>query len=136
MFQFNIVFGILIAYLSNSLLGGIGENAWSWMLGVETVPALLFTLLGLGLPESPRWLIVHNKNREAGLNVLQKVNTHFSKQAKIIRPVLWQFYTLVLCSFNYPVLPFNGRRTGSSDHFWSILRYDGFAANPGKIICV
>jgi sugar porter (SP) family MFS transporter len=78
MFQFNIVFGILIAFLSNSLLGGIGHSAWRWMLGVETVPALLFTVFCFGLPESPRWLIVHNKNRTAGLNVLKKVNPRFS----------------------------------------------------------
>lgn len=78
MFQFNIVFGILIAFLSNSLLGGIGENAWRWMLGVETVPALLFTLFCFNLPESPRWLIVHNNNPKAGISVLKKVNPGFS----------------------------------------------------------
>ncbi|SHI92404.1 MFS transporter, sugar porter (SP) family [Tangfeifania diversioriginum] len=80
MFQFNIVFGILVAYLSNSLLGGIGENAWRWMLGVEAIPALLFTTFCFGLPESPRWLIVQNKNREAGLAVLKKVNPDFSEK--------------------------------------------------------
>ncbi len=80
MFQFNIVFGILIAYLSNSLLGGIGENAWRWMLGVETAPALLFTVFCFGLPESPRWLIVHNKNRIAGSDVLKRVNPRLSDE--------------------------------------------------------
>lgn len=74
MFQFNIVFGILIAFLSNSLLSGIGENAWRWMLGVETFPALIFTLLCIGLPESPRWLIIHKKDREGGRAVLLKSN--------------------------------------------------------------
>jgi MFS family permease len=52
MFQFNIVFGILVAFLSNALLGGVGEHAWRWMLGVEAVPALLYTLMCFGLPES------------------------------------------------------------------------------------
>ena len=80
MFQFNIVFGILVAYLSNSLLGGIGENSWRWMLGVETAPALLFTIFCFGLPESPRWLIVHNKNRRAGIDVLKRVNPDFSAE--------------------------------------------------------
>ena len=80
MFQFNIVFGILVAYLSNSLLGGIGENAWRWMLGVEAIPALLFTIFCFGLPESPRWLIVQNKNRAAGLAVLKRVNPGFSAE--------------------------------------------------------
>ena len=78
MFQFNIVFGILIAFLSNSLLKGIGENDWRWMLGVMTLPALLFALFCIGLPESPRWLIVHNKNRDGGLSVLKKISPNLT----------------------------------------------------------
>jgi hypothetical protein len=39
MFQFNIVFGILIAFVSNALLAGVGENAWRWMLGVAAFPS-------------------------------------------------------------------------------------------------
>lgn len=74
MFQFNIVFGILVAFLSNSLLSGIGENAWRWMMGVEAFPAFLFAVLCIGLPESPRWLIVHKNDREGGLDVLKKTN--------------------------------------------------------------
>ncbi len=53
MFQFNIVFGILIAFVSNALLAGIGVNAWRWMLGVAAFPSLLYALLCFGLPESP-----------------------------------------------------------------------------------
>ncbi len=79
MFQFNIVFGILIAYLSNSLLGGIGENAWRWMLGVEAFPAFLFAMLCFWLPASPRWLIVHKNDREGGLDVLKKTNPDASQ---------------------------------------------------------
>jgi sugar porter (SP) family MFS transporter len=75
MFQFNIVFGILIAYLSNSLLDGIGENAWRWMLGVEAIPALLYALFSLGLPESPRWLIIHKNDREGGLEIFRRINS-------------------------------------------------------------
>lgn len=78
MFQFNIVFGILMAYLSNSLLGEMGENAWRWMLGIEAIPAFLFTVFCFSLPQSPRWLIVHNKNRDAGLAVLKKLNPGYS----------------------------------------------------------
>ena len=58
MFQFNVVFGILIAYLSNYLLEGSSEYAWRWMLGVEAIPALVFLILILFVPESPRWLIL------------------------------------------------------------------------------
>ena len=75
MFQFNIVFGILIAFMSNSLLGDIGENSWRWMLGVQAFPALLFTVLCLGLPESPRWLIVRKNDLGGGLAVLKKTGS-------------------------------------------------------------
>ena len=81
MFQFNIVFGILIAFLSNSLLGGVGENAWRWMLGVEAIPALIFALFCIGLPESPRWSIIHQRNREAGTKVLMRINPELSVPA-------------------------------------------------------
>lgn len=74
MFQFNIVLGILVAFVSNALLAGIGEHAWRWMLGVEAFPALLFAVMCIGLPESPRWLIVRKKDLETGLAVLRKTN--------------------------------------------------------------
>lgn len=71
MFQFNIVLGILVAYLSNWLLGNnLGENAWRWMLGVEAIPAVIYTLLCFTIPESPRWLITMKGDREAGRRVL------------------------------------------------------------------
>jgi MFS transporter, SP family, arabinose:H+ symporter len=70
MFQFNIVFGILVAFASNAALAGIGDNAWRWMLGVGAFPSLLYTVLCLGIPESPRWLIGRKGDRAAGLKVL------------------------------------------------------------------
>jgi len=73
MFQFNIVFGILIAFLSNALLAGIGPNSWRWMLGVEAFPALLYTVLCFGLPESPRWLLGRKGDRQKGIEVLRLV---------------------------------------------------------------
>ena len=78
MFQFNIVFGILIAFVSNTLLSGIGENAWRWMLGVAAFPSLLYALLCLGLPESPRWLLTKKGDREAALKVLQQIEPEAS----------------------------------------------------------
>ncbi len=58
MYQFNIVFGILIAFLSNYFLQGFGGNDdWRWMLGVMAVPSLIYTIMVTGIPESPRWLI-------------------------------------------------------------------------------
>lgn len=65
MYQFNIVFGIMIAFLSNYLLSGIGENAWRWMLGVEAIPAVLYILFALKLPKSPKWLLSQSREAEA-----------------------------------------------------------------------
>ena len=57
LYQFSLVFGILLAFVSNYLLSGIGENAWRWMMGVEAFPAIFYTLLCFRIPRSPRWLI-------------------------------------------------------------------------------
>ena len=73
MFQFNIVFGILIAFVSNAVLAGIGENAWRWMLGVAAFPSLLYALSCFALPESPRWLLSRKGDREAGMRVLHQI---------------------------------------------------------------
>lgn len=65
-FQINVVSGILLAYLTNYLLQGVGgENDWRYMLGLIAIPSLLFSVLMLFTPESPRWLILY-KNDEAG----------------------------------------------------------------------
>jgi MFS transporter, SP family, arabinose:H+ symporter len=73
MFQFNIVLGILIAFVSNALLAGIGENGWRWMLGVAAFPSFLYALTCLVLPESPRWLLSKKGDRERGLQVLHQI---------------------------------------------------------------
>ena len=79
MFQFNIVFGILVAFVSNALLAGIGENAWRWMLGVAAFPSFLYALFCFGLPESPRWLLSRKGDRETALQVLQRIEPEASK---------------------------------------------------------
>jgi SP family arabinose:H+ symporter-like MFS transporter len=81
MFQFNIVFGILIAFVSNALLAGIGTNAWRWMLGVAAFPSLLYAVFCFGLPESPRWLLGKKGDLEAGLQILQRIEPDASKVA-------------------------------------------------------
>ena len=73
MFQFNIVFGIIMAYLSNFLLEGIGEDAWRWMLGVAAIPSLIYAVMCLGIPESPRWLLTGRRDRPAGIAVLRLI---------------------------------------------------------------
>jgi sugar porter (SP) family MFS transporter len=80
MFQFNIVFGIVIAYLSNALLAGTGEDAWRWMLGVAAFPSLLYTLCCLVIPESPRWLLGRKGDREAGVAVLRLIEPNASQE--------------------------------------------------------
>ncbi len=74
MFQFNIVFGIVVAFASNALLSGVGENAWRWMLGVAAFPSVAYTLMCLGIPESPRWLLGRKGDRRRGLEVLRLIN--------------------------------------------------------------
>lgn len=65
MYQFNIVFGILIAFLSNFFLEGFGgSNDWRWMLGVMAVPSIVYTLMVIGIPESPRWLESKNNLKQ------------------------------------------------------------------------
>lgn len=73
-YQFNIVFGILMAYLSNYLLSGIEHEAWRWMIGVQTIPALIYTLLVFIVPESPRWLLTKKKDRKEAERVLAMIN--------------------------------------------------------------
>ena len=73
MFQFNIVFGILIALASNWMLVGISENDWRWMLGVAAFPSLVYTVMCFAIPESPRWLIGRKGDRAAGIKVLKLI---------------------------------------------------------------
>ena len=74
MFQFNVVLGILIAYLSNYLLQNVGDNSWRWMLGVQAFPATLFMVLVLFIPESPRWLIVKKNLIDEAREILKRIN--------------------------------------------------------------
>lgn len=74
MFQFNVVFGILIAYLSNYLLVDIGENAWRWMLGVQAFPSILFLVTVLVIPESPRWLILKKGAVDTARKILATID--------------------------------------------------------------
>lgn len=81
MFQFNIVFGILMAFLSNALIAGTGEHDWRWMLGVEAVPALIYAIMCFFIPESPRWLIGRGRNRAEAVRVLRECDPDASAEA-------------------------------------------------------
>ena len=64
-YQFNIVLGILLAFLSNYLLSDFGENSWRWMMGVQAIPSFIYLVFVLVIPESPRWLLSKSRNEEA-----------------------------------------------------------------------
>lgn len=82
MFQFNIVFGILVAFASNWVIGNTVSEAFAWraMLGLEAVPALIYTLLAFTLPESPRWLITRANKRGEGKEVFRKINPQMTDE--------------------------------------------------------
>lgn len=114
-FQVNIVLGILMAFLTNFLLSGIGEDSWRWMLGIMVIPAALFALLLRTIPESPRWLVLNGRDEEAK-KIFERTGEHdavalikeeheLSKQGtkeslfngKFNKPIL---YAVLLAMFN------------------------------------
>jgi MFS transporter, SP family, arabinose:H+ symporter len=107
MFQFNIVFGILVAYVSNALLAGIGDNAWRWMLGVAAFPSLIYAALCLGLPESPRWLLSRKGDRAGALEVLQRIEPEASN-------------TEITAEADEIAAAAASEQKSSSGHFWTM----------------
>ena len=67
LFQFNVVFGILLAYFSNYLIGTLklGDMEWRWKLGIAALPAAIFLAMLFGIPRSPRWLVKKRRVNEA-----------------------------------------------------------------------
>jgi SP family arabinose:H+ symporter-like MFS transporter len=80
LFQFNIVFGILIAYVSNYFFQGTGENDWRWMLGVVGIPSLVFMMLSLLVSESPRWLVLKRNDIEGAKKSLNEIDAASADQ--------------------------------------------------------
>lgn len=73
LYQFNIVFGILIAFTSNYYLQDIGANSWRWMLGIQAFPSLVYTLLIFWIPESPRWILEYKKDVNKARAILKQI---------------------------------------------------------------
>ena len=114
-FQLMIVTGIFVAYLTNFLFVDMGEDGWRWMLGIMVVPAALFAILLRSIPESPRWLVLNNRDEEARkvfektgeLNAMAVIREEheLSKggmkenlfNGKYNRPI---FYAVILAMFN------------------------------------
>ncbi len=77
MYQFNIVFGILAAFLSNYFFEGVGGiNSWRWMLGIMAAPSIIYTVMVLGIPESPRWLIARKNDLATATAVFTKLGVN------------------------------------------------------------
>ncbi len=74
LFQFNVIFGILMAYISNYLLSDFGDQSWRWMLGVMAIPSVIYFLLLFLVPESPRFLVKAGKLEEARA-VFEKISS-------------------------------------------------------------
>ena len=84
LYQFNIVFGIFLAFISNYLLSGFdGANDWRWMLGIEAIPALLYSILVIKIPNSPRWLVIAKNNEKEALSILNYTLDLKSAQNKL-----------------------------------------------------
>ncbi|APD95458.1 MFS transporter [Alteromonas mediterranea] len=79
-YQFQIVFGILVAFLSNYLLSGIIVEDWRVMLGIEAVPALIYFLMILKAPESPRWLLLHRNNEASARRIFMELQSEDTEQ--------------------------------------------------------
>jgi SP family arabinose:H+ symporter-like MFS transporter len=85
LFQLSIVFGILIAYGSNYLIGQNNNDSWRYMLGVMSAPSLLFLLLLKLVPESPRWLFLQSDRSDEAVQVLKIINpTGFEQEMNAI----------------------------------------------------
>jgi MFS transporter, SP family, arabinose:H+ symporter len=80
LFQFNIVFGILIAYFSNWYIGTADSDSWRWMLGIVAFPSLVFLVAMFLIPESPRWLVTRKGNTKEALRILNLINPNTADQ--------------------------------------------------------
>ena len=84
LYQFMIVLGILVAFLSNWLVGsGLGDNAWRWMLGIEAFPAALYLLLVVRIPNSPRWLVIHNNDADTARTLIGQLDPSIDPEEEL-----------------------------------------------------
>lgn len=85
-YQFQIVFGILAAFLSNFVLSALLDFDWRMMLGIEAVPALAYLLLILKAPESPRWLILHGNDSAKAQQILTSLGE--TQSGRIVNEIM------------------------------------------------
>jgi sugar porter (SP) family MFS transporter len=71
-YQFMLVFGIFVAFFSNYLLKGVGGDIdWRLMLGVEAIPAIIYCALVVGVPNSPRWLLLYRNDEDVARQIMK-----------------------------------------------------------------
>ncbi|RXF68395.1 sugar porter family MFS transporter [Arcticibacter tournemirensis] len=114
-FQLMIVTGIFVAYLTNFLFAGMGDEGWRWMLGIMVIPAALFAILLQFIPESPRWLVLNNRDQEAKMvferigedNALDLIRIEHESSKKGTKESLFNgkfnkpiLYAVILAMFN------------------------------------
>ena len=110
LYQFNIVFGILIAYVSNYSLQSFGNEPWRWMVGIESIPALIYLLGIMNIPYSPRWLLMSNKNPSLANEIFKELNgrkLNDSELNNIISSVNNIIYNLFSVIFAFLIAFFN-----------------------------
>ncbi|RME92478.1 MAG: MFS transporter, partial [Bacteroidetes bacterium] len=88
LYQFNIVLGIFVAFISNYLLEGVGgDNDWRFMLGVEALPALVYTLMVLGVSRSPRWLVLQKGEEAEAHEVLTAISGSSTQADRLLAEI-------------------------------------------------
>ncbi|MEK9608895.1 MAG: sugar porter family MFS transporter [Flavobacteriaceae bacterium] len=88
LYQFSLVFGILIAFLSNYFLTGFqGGQDWRWMLGIEALPAVLYLLMTFRIPDTPRWQILYKKNDQFALQTLKEIYGNSSAANEVLQQI-------------------------------------------------
>jgi sugar porter (SP) family MFS transporter len=85
LFQFNVVFGIVVSYLSNYQIGRTGEQSWRLMLGIQSIPSALFLVLLRFVPESPRWLILRKGKVDEAREVFAAIDP--ATADKVVRDI-------------------------------------------------
>lgn len=88
LFQFNVIFGILMAFISNYLLRNTGDASWRYMLGVLAIPSAIYFILLFFIPESPRYLIKVGKEEEAGIIFRKTGIKHIEREIKDVKSSL------------------------------------------------
>ena len=88
LYQFSLVFGILTAFFSNYLFTGFqGSQDWRWMMGIEAIPALLYFLLTLSIPDTPRWQILFKKDNSAAIKTLREIYSNDQQANSVLNDI-------------------------------------------------